>query len=587
MRLVRAAALPALVCSFGALAARPAAAAVAPDGYLVTPFENASPVKALDWMSPALATTVAEKLEVHPALRPVYGPSILDGMAPPLDLAKVAARAKEAGARWVFGGAFGRPNWKSEVRLVVWQVEGGPQPSLRKVAEASRVGERDDLLDLLDQALLGVLGNAGIATDGDTATALKRRPTRDLYALTLYGRAENQFYGYNGTANAAEAEKNLEKVLRIDPKFAEAHRFYGVVLLERGDRGKAAGQYAYALDLRPNYYAALVGLAQLYRAENRRQPALELAQKALEARPGDLEMRFLVGGLEWESGDLEHSLTDLLQVTAAQPRHLPARRMLAQVRAARGEIEELTEELGRVAELAPEDVDVKFDLGSSLMRLGRNDKAVAVYEDIVKRQPKNVQALKFTGDLYRRLGAPDRAIAAYERVRKIAPEDPRPCFLLAGAYMDAGNDAKAEQVLLGAAEFHPRHLGEAWTDLGALALRRGDLTTANWYLSRAVVRAPSRPKAHYNYALVLNAFQMRDKALAELKSAGELDPEDPEIHYLAGVIYLRLGRLGEARLEFAEALKRRPTHPDAKYNLALLDDIERRYGSEHSGAGAQ
>jgi tetratricopeptide (TPR) repeat protein len=586
----RAALLPALaLCLTSPLPAHAAAAGAASpaDGYLVVPFENVSPVKQLDWMGPALATTIAEKLEAHPALHPAYPASILDGMAAKFDEARVAIRARDAGARFVFAGAFGRPNWKAEVRLRVYQVEGGPQPALRKLGESDQIGERDELLKLLDDALLEVLKQAGLTVEGDALAALSRRPTKDLYALTLYGRAENQFYGFGAPADLAGAEKNLQKVLKIDPKFAEAHRFYGVLLLARGERGKAAGQYAYALDLRPGYYAALVGLAQLYRAENRRQPALELAKQALDARPVDVEMRFLVGELEWESGDLEHALADLLQVTVAQPRHLPARRTLAQVRAARGEIEELTEELGRVADLAPEDVDVKFDLASSLMRLGRNDKAVVVYEEIVKRQPRNVQALKFTGDLYRRLGEPDKAILAYERVRKIAPDDPRPCFLLAGAYMDAGNDGKAEQVLLGAAEFHPRHIGEAWTDLGALALKRGDLTTATWYLSRAVERSPTRPKAHYNYALLLNALKQRDRALSELKSASELDPEDPECHYLAGVIYLRLGRLAEARLEFAEALKRRPTHADAKFNLALLEDLERRYGSEHAGSGSQ
>ena len=38
-----------------------------PAGYIVVPFENHSPVKSLDWQASALAITVAEKLEAHPA----------------------------------------------------------------------------------------------------------------------------------------------------------------------------------------------------------------------------------------------------------------------------------------------------------------------------------------------------------------------------------------------------------------------------------------------------------------------------------------------------------------------------------------
>ena len=102
-----------------------------------------------------------------------------------------------------------------------------------------------------------------------------------------------------------------------------------------------------------------------------------------------------------------------------------------------------------------------------------------------------------------------------------------------------------------------------------------------------MVRAPTRPKAHYNYALVLVAKKERDRALDELKIAGDLDPQDAEIRYLAGVILLRQGRLDEAKSEFEEALKRKPDHADAKHNLALLEDLERRYGGEHAGSGAE
>ena len=59
------------------------------------------------------------------------------------------------------------------------------------------------------------------------------------------------------------------------------------------------------------------------------------------------------------------------------------------------------------------------------------------------------------------------------------------------------------------------------------------------------------------------------------------------MRYLAGVILLRLGRLDEAKKEVQEALKRKPEHPDAKHNLALLDDLDKRYGGERVGTGAR
>ncbi len=558
--------------------------------YIVAPFENSSPVAALDWMSTALAVTLAEKLEAHPALRPVYGTGIVDGFGKAFDPEKVAQRAHDLGAKWVFGGAFSRPNWKSEMKVRLYAVveasDTVPLPTLRLAAEVGSTGERTALLDQLDANLFGVLQKMSWSADAESIAMMKRRPTKDLYAFTLFGRALNDYLGFGVPRDLSKAEKSLKKVGLIDPKFAEAHRFLGRVFVDEGERARASSQYAYALDLKPGYYAALFGQARLFRADGNRARATELVEKALEARPWDIEAREMLGELLWEAAELDRAQAELLKVTAVQPRNLGARRTLALIYAAKGDTADLAAELERVQELAPEDLEVKLDLGSAYQRIGDNERAISAYEEVVKRQPKNVQALKMLGDCYRRHKDPEKAIVAYQRARKLAPEDPRPYFLLGAAYQEAGDDVKAEAVFQDAQQFH-RYIGEAWTNLGSLAFRRGDLSKANWYLSRAVVRAAGRPKAHFNYALVLSAKKERDRALDELKIASDLDPEDPEIPYLSGVILLRQGRLDEAKHAFEEALRRRPDHADAKHNLALLEDVERRYGGEHAASGAK
>ncbi|HEX6837871.1 MAG TPA: tetratricopeptide repeat protein [Polyangia bacterium] len=561
-----------------------------PAGYIVVPFENHSPVKSLDWQASALAVTIAEKLEAHPALRPAYGAAILDGLEYAFDPEKVARRAPDVGARWVFAGGCARPNWKAEVAVRLYTVvepsNEVPNPTLRLVAESSSVGEQKELMRLLDDNLVAVLHKASWDPEPDVMAQLKRRPTKDLYALTLYGRALNLYFGLGVPRDLVKAATLLKKVNLIDPKMAEAHRMLGVVYLEQGLKERAQGQYSYALDLKPGYYSAMAGLARLYRAEGNRARAQEMVEKALETRPYDIEMREMLGELLWESAELDRALAELEKVVAVAPRNLAARRTLALIYAAKGATNDLAAELERITQLAPDDVDVKLDLGSAYQRMGDNGRAIGAYEEILKKDPKNVNALKFVGDCYRRNKETDKAIAAYQKVMKIQPQDPRPYFLLGAVYEETGQDTKAEQVFQDAQQFK-RYLGEAWTNLGAIAFRRGDLSKATWYLSRAVVRAPTRPKGHYNYALLLSAKKERDKALDELKIAGDLDPQDADIRYLAGVILLRQGRLDEAKAMFEEALKRRPEHADAKHNLALLEDLERRYGGEHAGSGAK
>jgi tetratricopeptide (TPR) repeat protein len=561
-----------------------------PDAYIVAPFDNDAKVKSLDWMSSALAVTLAEKLEAHPAMRPAYGAQVIDGFAKGDGPEKIARRATDLGAKWVFTGGFARPNWKSELALRVFTVvEPSDQiarPTLRLVAEVKTVGEQKALLEQLDNNLIELLKKASLLPDPDVIAQLRRRPTRDLYAFTLYGRALNLYFGLGETRDLQKVQKLLKKVGLVDPKFAEAHRLAGLAELDLGNRAKAASQYSYAIDLKPGYWAAQSGLARIYRADGNKARAQELCEKALEARPYDAEMREMLGELEWEAGEIERAQEELQKVIAMQPRNLQARRTLALIYAAKGDTIDLAAELERVQDLAPDDLDVKLDLGSAYQRMGANEKAIKAYSDVLQGQPKNVQALKLLGDCYRRVKDPERAIEAYSKVRRLAPEDPRPYFLLGAAYEEAGNDVKAEAVFQEAQQFH-RYLGEAWINLGSIAFRRGDLSKANWYLSRAVVRAAGRPKAHYNYALVLDAKKERDRALDELKIAGDLDPEDAEVRYLAGVILLRQGRLDEAKKQFADALALKPDHADARHNLALLEDLEKRYGGEHAATGAR
>src|SRR4029450_13557623 len=102
------------------------------------------------------------------------------------------------------------------------------------------------------------------------------------------------------------------------------------------NRQRAAGQYSYALDLKPGYYAAQSGLARIYRAEGNRARAQELVEKALEGGPYDGERREMLGEILWEAAELDQALAELEKVVAIQSRHLQARRTLALIYAAKG-----------------------------------------------------------------------------------------------------------------------------------------------------------------------------------------------------------------------------------------------------------
>ncbi len=547
----------AVVCGGTALAEpraidTPEVPAKLPTAFAALAFENRSGVGGLDWLTVALPFALAEKLEAHPGLRSLGGPlAVADG---------------DAGAALVFRGRFSRPSWRLE--LTVTLARDG-----QIVGEETRRGDFSDCFDMLEDAAGALLVAAGEPLPESALARFRRRPTRDFYAFTLFGRG--LLLLTRKDADAAAAVKSLERAVFIDPRLAEAHRALGVAWDKLGQPGKARGQLSYALDLKPDAYWPVALLARAARAAKDRDEAMDLAAKALALRPWDLDTRYLLGEMLWEEGDETRALRELERVTAAAPDHLAARRILVLVHASKGDLQGLAAQLAKIVELDPADVDARVDLGAAESALGREDDAIASYRAVIAAHPRHLQALKLLGDLHRRRGELADAIACYERALKANRDDPRAYFLLGSAYLAAGQGDKALRVYLQAQRF-PRYLPETYSNLGALYYRKGANDEALWYLHAASASRPDNPRIHYNYGLALARAHARDRALAEFMRAVELAPEDAELHFALGVAYLRLGRVDAAEKAFGDAVRLDPEHEGARQNLKVLDELRRK-----------
>jgi Flp pilus assembly protein TadD len=59
------------------------------------------------------------------------------------------------------------------------------------------------------------------------------------------------------------------------------------------------------------------------------------------------------------------------------------------------------------------------------------------------------------------------------------------------------------------------------------------------------------------------------RVLQELSAADEASPEDYDVHYLRGKVYLATGRYPQAVGSLRHAIELRPTEPGAYYQLGL------------------
>jgi Flp pilus assembly protein TadD len=448
---------------------------------------------------------------------------------------------------------------------------------------AHAVGPRDDLARAALTAALDAFAAAGVSSPGEVRAAVTAPFSRDPYAFVLFSRGVAEFLGFGTRGRGTGADRAIKTLTRsvvIDPKVAETRHYLGVIHLAAGRPGHARAMWSSAVDLRPDYAAAIAGLAALDRTAGS-PAARDRYARLLELDPDDLDARRSHGELLSEAGLLEEAQADLARVVAAQPTDLRARRALALVLASRRAGVELAAELAEVVRLDPDDVDARLDLGAALTSIGQIEPAIAVYEEVLRRRPRHPAVLKLTGDLYRAKGDVAKAVSYYERLHRVAPDDPRPVFLLGSAYYQAGRFDAADRMFTEAARY-PGMLGDAYANLGAIAVRRGQIKEALWFLSRATQRRPAKVSVRYNYALALRAADRFDDALEELDAAVKLDPNDAEVQFLSGVVALRLGRSDKAESHFQEALRIDPAYESARHNLALLESVRGRSESAYS-----
>ena len=82
--------------------------------------------------------------------------------------------------------------------------------------------------------------------------------------------------------------------------------------------------------------------------------------------------------------------------------------------------------------------------------------------------------------------------------------------------------------------------------MGNLALRSGDLGTAEAALRRAIELRPSLGEAHRDLGAVLRRQGRLDEAIVELRRAAELLPDNAEIHFMLGQALKKAGKNDEA-----------------------------------------
>ena len=347
-----------------------------------------------------------------------------------------------------------------------------------------------------DQNVLLQLGQAQVAARQDLAALETLRKAHTIAAASTdiaYALA----LALQNAGDSAQALPLFAVAAAARPDDVERHTNYALALVQTGDAVKAVQVYERAIKLDSNDAVLREDLGVAYLQRNLLDLAIEQFRAGLALSEADRSQN---AALHYDLG-LALKLKDKLPESIA--------------------------EFKLAESIDPQLPDAPYTLAVLQMQLGQFAEASNEMEKALAMQPENGEGWALLGSIYNQMDRPERAAPALKRAIELLPDQPGPRITLSSVLAKGGDHASAKAERSKAAE-----------------------------LSRlAVSRQKSRFSLGTGVALLKSGKV--EEAIAQLHTAIEADPGDPEPHRVIADAFARQGRAADAALERqkAEALE--------------------------------
>lgn len=408
-----------------ALAASTGEAASKPRNVLILPFATVDLSRDEQWIGEGIAQSLMLALVNVPGLVQIDRERVRALPQPESwDEAATTSAAKKLGADLALFGEVKRTGTDLIVQPRWLDVRGDKVEAAALDTFAAADGQLLERLKTLPAAYLKAVKVP--ATDTQLARAQKwAAPTGVARAYELYVRGRRA--SYRATQDGSEAAVEfLSRAIEADPQFVAAQYALGVVHQNLGNRWKAAAQFRASAQLDPTYAEPYKALGDLYLTAPRRlfEEAIKAYSKAIELRPFYAEAHVGLGDALAAKGDVDPAV-------AAYQKGLEFNPMNAKVHVSLGRIYysekglyyESVTAYKKAIDLDPAYMDARMGLAEVYEDKGLYKEAIEEYRRVVDADAKNTGALYNLALVYEKVD-PKEAITLWERYISLAGTQP-------------------------------------------------------------------------------------------------------------------------------------------------------------------
>ena len=369
------------------------------------------------------------------------------------------------------------------------------------------------------------------------------------------------------------------------PEAFEAYS-HGRVLLERadvpGNIDRAIELFSRATAIDADFTRAHAALGEAYWSKYRttRDPSwIDRARgatlEALRRDADDPTILLSLAMIDHGTGQIEQAKEGLNKLLAVQPASDEAHRLLGRIYSEQSNFDRAIEELREADRIRPNYPLTIRALAIAYLDKGSTSDAIASLIRLTDLQPDNASAFQLLGAAYHTAGDADRALTAYQRANALAPR--------AAAYSNIGIihhergeygaavDAYKKAISLQPREaITHRNLADAYWASGDHAAARQSYADALGIATSALKINASNARTHALVAFCQAKLGRTSDAIASIRRAIALAPQDNEVVYKYGVILLLAGQQAEA----LDALERSVKLGHARSQLTRDRDLD-------------
>lgn len=289
----------------------------------------------------------------------------------------------------------------------------------------------------------------------------------------------------------------------------------------------------------------------------------------------ELEKYYNKGVAALEEGNWLLAVQHFRKCLELDGRYSPAYHELADIYYQNGQLDAATSVLKDAIILDPKDMEATFALGSVYVAKGKFTDALRVFKRLEHEAPEFAPELYYNmGICYKNLNKP---VMALDYMEMALDDDPSyfECLEVIGKlHLDAGRLPEAKKTFLDLIESDPGNIG-AHHSLGVVYSREMNWGNAIAEWETVLKLAPNTDEALRELGWALNMVGDYEKAIAALKKAIEMNPNNLQARIDLGAVFMSNLHSDEAISEWEQARKDDPGNPLIKKFLSDAQALRR------------